>query len=317
MWAPARAAAPRGSPVGIVARMESPDGAGGSQDTPPGDRHQARTWVHPSEIGLRTRTRSDRRRSTWLSVGLIAAGIGLLGVGVVIGFSGGGRAEEPAQSATDAVSATLAQVTVVRPGGHVVVTGVIVDMHGHVAVPARALDGAQEIWASCAGRDATEVRSVTSDDGSGVAVLTMPSATGTPLVVAAPAQRGDRVLVARTGIGEAAPRIERGRIETAGAASVLTSWADRGSGRIRIVADGPRARSARTAPPSSGSGVASSAVSTTTSRGTSEVGADGIDGGAAFDGRGRFVGLVVPGSHGRGDVVPAATVVRVVDSLTP
>lgn len=288
--------------------MQDPGGAGRSRGASAGGDPDARTWVHPSELGLRTRTRSDRRRGTWLSIGLIVVGIGLLGFGAAMGLSSSGRAAT-AGSATEAVAATLAEVTVVRGADRRTVTGVVVDGRGHVAVRAAAVDGADEVWANCGGHGALRATRVDRDDRTRVAVLTVPSSGTRTVATPGTSAAGDVVTVAHVGTGEGPPVIEHARVEVGGrpdrdATAVVqmsTPSADRGS-----------------------STTAASQRSITTTAATVGVGdrpettrPEGSDDGAVFDLRGRFVGIVVDGDGPRRELVPAAVVVRVADALAP
>lgn len=284
--------------------MQDPGGAGRSRGASAGGDADARTWVHPSELGLRTRTRSDRRRGTWLSIGLIVVGIGLLGFGAVMGLSSSGRAAT-AGSATEAVAATLAEVTVVRGTDRRTVTGVVVDGRGHVAVRAAAVDGADEVWANCGGHGALRATRVDRDARALVAVLTVPSSGTRTVATPGTTAAGDVVRVAHVGTGEGPPVIEHARVEVGdrpdrdAATAVVqmsTPSADRGS-----------------------STTAETQRSITTTAATVDVGdrPEGSDDGAVFDLRGRFVGIVVDGDGPRRELVPAAAVVRAADALAP
>ena len=57
-----------------------------------------RAWQHPSEVGLATRGRVDRRRSTLIASGVVLGGVGLLLSGLVMGTM-----DDPASATTSTV----------------------------------------------------------------------------------------------------------------------------------------------------------------------------------------------------------------------
>lgn len=307
--------------------MHEPGGAGRNRGVPSDDSSETRTWVHPSELGLRTRTRSDHRRGAWLAVGLTLVGVGLLAFVITMDHDGTGTRTTTLTASVDTVSATLAQVTVVRGEDRSTVTGVVLDRHGHVAVRAEALDSADAIWVSSGGRDARRAAAVDIDHASGVAVLTMPERAGTPAMIRSSTSPGDEVFVTQVGTGEAAPTVEHARVQTT--RSPLSGWASGNTWALIRV----RSTTGSASVPDSGSTSASvpadgRITTTTASRerggsppGTEATPSDGdrddeSDDGAAFDRSGRLVGLVVDGDGDRLDLVPAATLVQVAASLS-
>lgn len=290
--------------------MQEPDGAG--QDTPPRSAADpgARTWVHPSEVGLHSRTRTDRRRGAWLSAGLVLTGAGLLAFGVAMGFGSTHRVAATRTGSPDAIAASLAQVTVVRGAQRRTVTGVVLDHEGHVAVRAAAIAGADEVWAGFGGTNARKVTDIVRDGDVGLAVVTTVDRVGRP-APAEPSPVGvEEVLLARVGTGEAAPSVERARIDrgdpvgdaegSGGVALIQAVASDTGSATTTTLAVG----SAATATIVTTSGPSSS--STTTSDGD----------GAAFDARGNFVGLIIRADGRHRDILPAATVMRVARGMS-
>ena len=65
--------------------MQEPAERGPDGPTPPVRRSDRPALVHPSELGLQTRSRSDRRRGTWLAFDAGAGGPGPLAFGLIIG----------------------------------------------------------------------------------------------------------------------------------------------------------------------------------------------------------------------------------------
>jgi putative serine protease PepD len=272
-----------------------------SDDEPLATGSGARTWVHPSEVGMDLRGRTDRRRGTVLAGGLVIGGIGLLVAGVLMGL-GWGPADEPVDqtASTDSMAPSLASLTVATPTGRTNATGVLVDGDGHVAVRAGALDGATSVWATCGGRPPELVQFVAADGPSGVAVLRLSYQGGQPVTAAASPRTGQDVLMVRAGSGEREPQSWPAQVRS----TRLSMLHDDGS-----VSD-PMFRTAAPDGPSA-------LVSTTLAGATTVAGAtgDAEDGGAVFDRRGRFVGLVMDSGNSGQVAVPAHTVVAVARSL--
>ncbi len=278
--------------------MQEPAGHGAEDDqgASPGPA-SGRTWVHPSEVGLEHRARSDRRRAAWLTAGLVLGGIGLLVFGVAMGLGSGRGDDHPtaASSPRDTVAATLASLMVKDAEGNGrLVTGVVVDDDGHVAVRASAVEGAAALWASCYGHELQPVEVIDVDEGSDIAVIEVADGSGRPAMQDSGARVGDRVLVARANLGEAGPTIHDATIESE---RVQTTVA--GSGPLLRIAAHERTSSTTLASTSSPTAV------------TTAPGAAPTPDGAVFDGRGRFVGLVVSGTEARAVVLPAQTVIDV------
>ena len=262
-----------------------------------------RTWVHPSEVGMDQRGRTDRRRGSVLAGGLVIGGLGLLVLGVLMGVGWGGDDDPLADSSpVDVLGPSLAALTVVTSTGQATATGIVLDGDGHLATRASTLAGSEAIWATCGGRPPERAQVVATDPQADVAVLHVPTASGRAAVTGGRARTGQTVLVVRAGAGEEEP----------------TTWsADVAAAGVHLVrADGTVTESLfRTA------AVEPSLPTTTAAAGTgstvmaaSRVAASPVDG-AVFDGRGRFLGLVV-GADGRSqDVVPAATVTSVAREL--
>ncbi len=286
--------------------MQEPAGHGADDDpdaepTPT----TARTWVHPSELGLENRRRSDRRRGTVLAAALVLGGVSLLTAVAVMGLGSGSTPATARSTPEQAVAATLASLTVVDGGAHRTVTGVVIDDDGHVAVRAGAVEGADEIWASCGGRQPELVEVVGHDPTSDLAVIALPEGSGRPVVADSTVATGDEVILARAGAGEAAPSISSATID---ADAVTAPSTGAGTPLIRIAATSD-------ARPTSAP-ISSTSVSTASSQlaAVGSVHSGGADG-AVFDPRGRFVGLVVQGDPRHPELLPAEAVLEVALAL--
>jgi hypothetical protein len=257
-----------------------------------------RTWVHPSEVGLEHRARSDKRRAAWLTAGLVVGGVGLLVFGVAMGLGSGSDPVTADSSPREAVAATLASLTV--PGVEGPVTGVVVDDDGLVAVRASALGGAEAVWVSCDGREPHQAEVIGRNTDLDIAVVEASAGSGRPVMEDRSVEDGDEVLLARANLGEAAPTFRRARV----AGSVTEPSTVGGASLLKVV---PTERASTTTTPTS---ITVSSLITT----TSERPDPGVDG-ATFDGRGRFVGLVVRGDDHAAMVLPAAQVIDVALAL--
>lgn len=300
-----------------------PDGAGPGRGMPPDQSSTSRTWVHPSELGLHSRTRTDRRRGIWLSAGLVLGGVSLLLLGVAMGIGSSERG--PARpDALDAITASLAQVTIVRGGERRTATGVLLD-DGHVAVSADSLTGADEVWVTCAGRDARRATRIATDARTSLSVVTVVEGDSRSVIEDRAAATGDVVLVARAGLGEAAPSIEQARVDStdtvAGGSdgpgsSTATSLGDSDGRDVAVVL----VRISTTSGASRSSTVASSIRPVATSAGSTGTGGTSapqrvdLDG-AAFDSRGRFVGLVVRGDGTHRELLAAPSIMQLAPTL--
>jgi hypothetical protein len=143
-----------------------------------------RAWQHPSEVGLATRGRVDRRRSTLIASGVVLGGVGLLLSGLVMGTM-----DEPASATTSTVplqraDQSVALVTAVGGDGSTTSTGLVIDDEGHLLIDARSLGGADQVWARCAGGDMKLATVMARDERTDLAVLQMDSARGVPASVA-------------------------------------------------------------------------------------------------------------------------------------
>jgi S1-C subfamily serine protease len=254
----------------------------------------ARTWVHPSEVGMDMRGRTDRRRSTILAGGLVIGGLGLLVAGVLMGL-GWGNGDEPATSAgpMDGVEPSIASVTVVTPTGRTTATGVLLDGDGHVAVRAGALAGATEVWATCAGHPPTRLDVVAADPTSDVAVVRFADPVGRAVTAGDTPRTGQTALMVRAGSGE----MDAASWPVAVDALGLNLVRPDGSVSSRLFRTESRPHTS----------LASTSVPPTVAPGATD--------GAVFDGRGRFLGLVVDASDGRQTVTPADRVLSVARAL--
>jgi hypothetical protein len=277
------------------------DAAGHGADDEPGawpGPASGRTWVHPSEVGLAQRNRSDRRRATWLAAGLVLGGVGLLVFGVVMGLGSDAEPVTAASSPDDTVAATLAALIV--DGRAQPVTGVVVDDDGLVAVRASALGDDREVMVSCDGRDPHPATVIDRDDRADVAIVKADAGSGMPVVASRSATVGEDVVVARAALGERPPTLREFRITDDRVPSGDGSMSERTLLRVE-----PTSRTPGT----------SALTSTSASMLTAASGSGRHADGAAFDGRGRFVGLVVQGDDHEAMLLPASDVIEVALAL--
>ncbi len=283
---------------------------------PPDEDSTQRTWVHPSELGMHSRTRTDRRRGVWLSVGLVLGGIGLLVVGVAMGV---GSSEPGAhrRSVMSAIEASVAQVTVVHGDDRHAATGVVLD-DGHVAVRADAISGADEVWVTCPGRDARRATAIASDPRAGLSIMTVEDTDGHAVIDTRAPAPGDTVIVARAGHGEAPPTVEHARVETIDATTTVHDSGTAAGATDDVAGSGTAVVRVRIgafdrSPDASGTSSTVRVVSTTADPvGAAAASTDppaGVDG-AAFDPQGRFVGLIVRDDGTQRELLSATTVVH-------
>lgn len=143
-----------------------------------------RSWQHPSEVGLATRGRADRRRSTLIASGVVLGGVGLLLSGVVMGTM-----EDPASATTSTMPVERAtpSIAYVRAGEgdeQTDATGLVIDDRGHVLVDAAAVAGADDVWAVCPGGELTRATVVDVHEPTDLAVLQMEDPYGAPAPLA-------------------------------------------------------------------------------------------------------------------------------------
>jgi S1-C subfamily serine protease len=143
-----------------------------------------RVWQHPSEVGLATRGRVDRRRSTLIASGVVLGGVGLLLSGLVMGSM-----DDPASATTSTMPMERADrsVALVMAGDgerSTPVTGLVIDDEGHLLVDARSLGADDELWAQCAGGDMQLASVMARDEQTDLAVLQVESPGGVPVSVA-------------------------------------------------------------------------------------------------------------------------------------
>lgn len=136
-----------------------------------------RAWQHPSEVGLATRGRADRRRSTVIAGGVVLGGVGLLLSGVLMGTM-----QQPASATTSTVPAERANQSitlVTADGGGAAATGLILDDEGHVLVDARTLAGS-DVWVRCADGEMEKASVMARDERTDLAVLQLDRPHGVP-----------------------------------------------------------------------------------------------------------------------------------------
>lgn len=272
----------------------------------------SRQWRHPSEVGLATRGRQDRRRSTLIAAGVLLGGLGLLASGLFLGSiperSASPGSTTPLQRLETSVAAVMA---VDDDGSTTTATAVVLD-DGHLVVDGATLGGAATMWAQCADGSVEQVEVVGSDAGTGLWVLQVGKSPGTPAIAAStpPPVDSDLVVVRADPTMTTVPA-------AAGTAQVGTQLIGATSSRT------PRHFAAHLTATPLDAGTGQSAgdreiADTADTAGT----ADDIDGAAVFDRAGHLTGVVVgsqddsgTGSSGQVAVLDAADVMRVARTL--
>lgn len=168
----------------------------GDDDWAPED---GRVWRHPSEVGLATRGRVDRKRSTLLASGVLIGGLGLLISGVLLGATDG-----PATATTSTVPLERAELSVAQvmtdSTSASTATAIVLDDQGHLLVDAGAVESASTVWVRCSGSPAVPASVVARDDDADLAVLRMDEPDGVPASVRAGLPRpGSELVVVRAG----------------------------------------------------------------------------------------------------------------------
>lgn len=287
--------------------MHEPVGSGGDEETPAlsadGDSQPpARTWVHPSEVGMAQRKRSDRRRGTLMAAALVLGGVSVLSVCIAMGLGSSPRSAPSRTSRDRNVAATVASLTVVHEGHTSTATGVVIDDDGHIAVRASAVADATDLWASSGDREPKRVKVVATDPRADVAIVAMPEGSGRAVVPDRDIHVGDEVLIARAGAGETGPTMSDGHVTQTGI--------DVPSGSVDDVT-APRLRITIGTTASGGATTTIGAVSTVASAHEPAQIADG----AAFDTDGHFVGLVTGGDDRSPELLPATSVLKIALAL--
>lgn len=253
-----------------------------------------RAWQHPSEVGLATRGRADRRRSTFVASGVVLGGVGLLLTGVVLG-----GLKEPSDTTTSTLPMERADLSVatvsVADGAKGTVTGVVVDDDGHVIVDAAAIGDADRVWAKCGDGELQPAEVVGSDPDTGLVLLQLEDPSGVPVSVSRtpPAPGSElRLVRARGGVAAAVPAV------AAAAPAPHT-----GQLMNLVAASTPRHFEA-SLPDAAASNSDASAPGI------------GLTGSMAFDRAGRLLGIVtgVPDTGGDADAVHVLTASEVMDA---
>lgn len=148
-----------------------------------------RAWQHPSEVGLATRGRADKRRATLIASGVVLGGVGLLLSGLVMA-----GADEPVSATTSTVPAQRAQQSVALvmsiDDDHMSSTvGVVLDDDGHVLVDAAVLEPGARLVAKCGDGASQPVTLTSTDPTTDLAVVQLEHPAGVPVSVADRAPR--------------------------------------------------------------------------------------------------------------------------------
>ena len=169
--------------------MTGVDDPGPDDGPDPAGAPAARTWQHPSEVGLAQRGRTDRRRTTFIASGVLLGGLGLLLSGMLMGASDTPIAASTTTQPGERAEASVATVSLEGDDGAPrAATGVVLDDEGHLVVDASALDGAlttgatdtSEIWAKCGDATMQLAELVGVDAATALAVLRVPRPAGVP-----------------------------------------------------------------------------------------------------------------------------------------
>lgn len=277
----------------------------------------SRAWRHPSEVGLATRGRADRRRSSLVAGGIVVGGLGLLVVGLLLGSERTSGPIEPTGASMERAAASLAAVTVVDPSGasHRA-TAVALDGSGHLVLHSSSVEDASEVWARTPDGSVVAAELVGADDAASVAVLRL---TG-------PAPDTARIATEMPDADDALLLLQRGRSGLRIAAATLDRPADpvrlvgldlpqaTPGARWSVVVDGSDDAAAR-----AGSGTGPTVTPTSSATATA---ASGTPSGSAVavDEDGRVVGIVEVGASGTiadrpHDLVPARNALRAATTI--
>lgn len=174
--------------------------------------HDARVWQHPSEVGLATRGRADRRRSTLVASGVVLGGIGLLVTGVALGGMKEPVGTTPSTLPVERAELSVATVSVTggSDGSVGTVTGVVVDGDGHLIVHADTLGEAESVWAKCGDGDLQPATVLGTDPVTDLTLLELEDPGGVPVSISTtPPTPGSemRLVRARGGVDAAVPAV--------------------------------------------------------------------------------------------------------------
>ncbi len=159
----------------------------GSEDEPDERALQSgRGWQHPSEVGLATRGRADRRRTTMIASGVLIGGIGMLLSGLVIGNLGGPATATASTLPVQRAERSVALVMSYEGEDATSSSALVLDERGHLLVDAAAVSGADRVWAKCADGEMQPAEIVGEDDRTGLVVLRIDRPRGDPVAVADP-----------------------------------------------------------------------------------------------------------------------------------
>jgi hypothetical protein len=202
----------RRASLGIVSPMTGGDDPGphdGPDDpTSRGDR----MWQHPSEVGLATRGRADRRRSTLVASGVVLGGLGLLVTGVALGGMKESTVTTMSTLPVERAELSVATVSVTdgTDGSTGTVTGVVVDGEGHLIVHSAALGDAESVWAKCGDGDLQPATVLGTDTDTDLTLLQLEDPSGVPVSVSTTLPRAGtelRLFGAQGGLDTAIPAV--------------------------------------------------------------------------------------------------------------
>jgi len=179
----------------------------GTEDGPDERALQSgRGWQHPSEVGLATRGRADRRRTTMIASGVLIGGLGVLLSGLVIGNLGGPATATASTIPVQRAERSVALVMSYEGDDATSSSGLVLDDQGHLLVDSDTVTGADRIWAKCADGEMQPAEVVGSDDSTGLVVLRIDRPRGDPVSVAElPPSSGEELRVVSSRHGGADP----------------------------------------------------------------------------------------------------------------
>ncbi len=139
-----------------------------------------RTWTHPSEMGLKARVHTDRRRSRALVVGLVTLGVAVLAgtAGLATAISNRGGSVDGGASPAP-LSGCLALVDMAGPGGSTQMTGLLIGDGDHVVVASDGIAPTSRFTVRIGGQS-TPGRVVAHDSYLDLALIELGARIGSP-----------------------------------------------------------------------------------------------------------------------------------------
>jgi hypothetical protein len=189
----------------------------GGEQTPGADHgvdpgtEGTRTWVHPSEIGLRCRVRSDRRRARLLVGGVVVCGATLLLVSARL--PQGDAAARRVGSSAAPMSVGVVGVEPLDAGADMT-TGLVVDGGGHVVLPLSQAGADPHVRVHC-GDAMYDAVIVATDPDAGIAVVEVDSPREVAPLPSSSVAEGDELTLTTVG-GDGQRRASQVRVTEVG-----------------------------------------------------------------------------------------------------